>query len=520
MELPEIRLHIGRYLSINDLASCILVNKLWHDTFLPYLYHKCDTDVIYQAEYWPAFKNNLQHTRELNIFHNTLKTSDDRNTILQKCRLLRKLSLNPANLNNRFFLRLIQQNPRLRQVYLSIGEVKEMYGNTPLAFSATSAAATILDTIAQSCPRLTELGVDMMLHPESEKLFYGSFSRHFMPRLTKLHWSWFRLNGMETLPWMTDKYSLTVENRSNAWCTPPDFPELKELIVYICIPEMPYPWEQELLLFQNSPKLEVLSWSWDPTPLFGMIRYNPSRSIDLFIGILCKFIATRWLKLHSISLSINKSSSFVFQDEHVSRVLKSLRNPLRRFELSNGNPCTELTWQALSQHLPTIQVLHINRDTGMELSSSEIEYVLSSGQHLIDFQHDSVLNASDVTKNMTIDKEWPFSSSSHFRYPWACHRLQILKIVLLRHPDDHLLNLTVFAQLAEMKELRVLHISSENRGPEYGLNPGDYLYDLPLVESLPFDGLYDNYNQMGDHPVGKRLLVIWPRLTNCYWYNF
>lgn len=395
-----------------------------------------------------------------------------------------------------------------------------MYGNTPLAFSATSAAAAILDTIAESCPRLTEIGVEMMLHPESEKHFYGSFSRHFMPRLTKLHWSWFRLNGMETLPWMTDKYSLTVENRSNAWRTPPEFPELKELIVYICIPEMPYPWEQELLLFQNSPKLEVLSWSWDPTPLFGMVRYNPSRSIDLFIGILCKFIATRWLKLHSISLSINKSSSFVFQDEHVSRVLKSLRNPLQRFELSNGNPCTELTWQALSHHLPTIQVLHINRDTGMDLSSSEIEYVLSSGQHLIDFQHDSVLNASDVTKNMTIDKEWPFSSSSHFRYPWTCHRLQILKIVLLRHPEDHLLNFTVFDQLAEMKELRVLHISSKNRGPEYGLNPGDYLYDLTLVESLPFDGLYDSYNQIRDHPVGKRLLVIWPRLTNCYWYNF
>ena len=70
-----------------------------------------------------------------------IKTSDDRNMVLQKCRLLRKLSLNPAHLNDGFFLQLIQQNPRLRQVYLSIGEVKEMYGNTPLAFSATSAAA-------------------------------------------------------------------------------------------------------------------------------------------------------------------------------------------------------------------------------------------------------------------------------------------------------------------------------------------------------------------------------------------
>jgi len=519
MELPEIRLHIGRYLSIDDLASCVLVNRLWHDTFLPYLYHKCDTNVIYQAQYWPAFKNNLQHTRELNIFHNTLKTSDDRKTVLQKCRLLRKLSLNPAHLNDRFFLQLIQQNPQLRQVDLSIGEVTEIYGNKPLAFNATSAAVTILDTIAQSCPKLTELGVEMMLHPESEKHFYGSLSRNFMPRLTKLHWSWFRLNRVENLPWMTEKYSLTAENRSNAWSTPPEFPELRELIVYICVPEMPHPWEQELLLFENSPKLEVLSWSWDPTPLFGIVRYDPSRSIELFIGILCKFIATRWLKLHSISLSINKSSSFVFQDEHVSRVLKSLRNPLRRFELSNGNPCTKLTWQALSQHLHTIHILHINGDTGMELSSSEIECVLSSGQHLIDFQHDSVLNASDVSMNMIFYKEWPLSLSSYFRYPWACHRLQILKIALLRHPENHFLDFAVFAQLAKMKELRVLHISSENRGPEYGLNPADYLYDLTLVEPLPFNGEYHSYKQIRHHPVGKRLLLIWPGLTNCYWYN-
>ena len=507
MELPEIRLHIGRYLTINDLASCVLVNKLWHNTFLPYLYYKCETDVIYQRRYWPAFKKNLQHTRELNIFHNTLKTSEDRNTVLQKCRLLRKLTLNPAHLNNNFFLHLIQQNPRLRQVDLSIGEVKEIYGNTPLEFNTPSAAVTILDTLARSCPLLTELGLEMMLHPESEKHFYGSFSRHFMPRLTKLHWSWFRLNGVATLPWV------------KAWRTPPEFPELRELIVYICIPEMPHPWEEELLLFENSPKLEFLSWCWDPNPLFATVRYNPSHSIELFIGTLCKFISTRWLNLHSISLSINESSSFIFQDEQVSRVLKSLRNPLRRFELSNGNPCTKLTWQALSQHIPTIQILHINRDTGMELRSSEIENILSSGQHLIDFQHDSVLNASDVTKNMIIDKEWPLSISSHFRYPWACHRLQILKIALLRHPDDHFLNFAVFAQLSKMKELRVLHISSEKRGPAYGLNPGDYLHDPTLVESLPFNGLYDSYNQIRDHPVGKRLLVTWPRLTNCYWYN-
>jgi hypothetical protein len=356
---------------------------------------------------------------------------------------------------------------------------------------------------------MTELGLEMMLHPKSEKKFYGSFSSHFMPRLTKLTWSWFRLNGVETLPWMTE------ENRS----TPPEFPELRELIVYICIPELPHPWEQELLLFEHSPKLEVLSWSWDPTPLFGMVRYNPSRNIDLFIGILCKFIATRWLNLHSIILSINKSSSYVFQDEHVSRVLKSLRSPLRRFELSNGNPCTELTWQALSHHLHTIHILHINRETGMELSSSKIEYILSSSQHLIDFQHDSVLNASDVTNNMIIDKEWPLTISSPYRYPWACHRLQILKIVLLRHPDDHLLNFAVFAQLAKMKELRELHISSPNRGPEFGLNPGDYLDDQSLVKPLPFDGLYASYNQIRKHPIGKRLLLIWPGLTNCYWYN-
>jgi hypothetical protein len=100
MELPEIRLQIGGYLSIDDLASCVLVNKLWHGTFLPYLYFKCYTDVsIYHPQYWSSFKNNLQHTRNLNISYNTLKTSDDRKTVLQKCTLLRQLTIQ-CNINS------------------------------------------------------------------------------------------------------------------------------------------------------------------------------------------------------------------------------------------------------------------------------------------------------------------------------------------------------------------------------------------------------------------------------------
>jgi Leucine-rich repeat (LRR) protein len=532
MELPELRLHVGRYLTINDLASCVLVNKLWHDTFLPYLYHKCDTNV--NIRHWPSFKNNLHHTRELDISYNTLKHSDEKSAALQKCTHLRKLSLNAAHTNMKFFLQLIQQNPRLCRVDLAVGEVTELDTPTTLKIKPTSCAVTFLDTMARSCPRLTELGVDMMLHPESEKKFYNSFSRHFMPRLTKLYWAWFRVRRVKTSPWMIDKYGLPGEKRNDDRCS---FPELRVLTVYICVLDTPHPWEEEIMLFENSPNLEVLSWSWDPSPLFGVGSQDPSLNIDQFFHTLCKFIATRWFKLHSISLSIKKSDTHIFQDEHISRVLKTMRNPLRRFELRNGNPCTKQTWQALRQHIKTIHTLHLSSETGMALSSSEIEEVLSTGHRLIDFQHDSVLNASDVTSGMIIDRHscnvsllsiltTPLISQGtsvsslpcHFQYPWICHRLQVLKIVLLRHSEDYL-NFAVFAQLAKMKELRVLHISSPSRGPEYGLNPGGYLFDLTDAESLPFEGHYSSYNQIRDHPVGKRLLFIWPGLTNCYWYN-
>lgn len=513
MNLPEIRLHVGRYLDMHDLASCALVNKTWHETFLPYLYYKCDTDISFcHPQHWPSFQNNLHHTRVFNILYNTIKNSNEKALVLQKCTLLRQLSLHPAHSNMTFFLQLLQQNHRLRRVDLSIGEVTELYLPTPLTIRPTSCAVTFLSTIAQSCPRLTELGLDMMLHPESEKQFFEIFSRHFMPRLNKLNWAWFRVSRVERSAWMIRENSLTEENRCDIKHT---FPELKELTVYICILDMPHPWEEEVMLFENSPNLEVLSWSWDPSPLFGVGTYDPSWNINLFINILCKFITTRWFKLHSISLSISKCDTHVFQDEQISRVLKSLRNPLRRFELKNGNPCTKLTWQSLRQHLQTIKKLYLCTETGMALSSTQIEEVLTTGHHLVNFRHESVLKASDITIDMKIDV--PYSSSIQFQYPWVCHRLQVLRIILLRNTEDHSLNLSIFNQLAKMTELRELHISSARRGPEYGLNPEDYLPDLTLAES--FDGLYSSYKQIRNHPVGKRLLLIWPGLSNCYLYN-
>jgi hypothetical protein len=508
MDIPEIRLCVGRYLDNHDLASCVLVNKLWYDTFLPFLYYSCDTGISYHARYWTSFKNYLQYTRNLNVSYNTLKTRKDQDVVLQKCTNLRQLSLNPAHLNTKFFLQIIQQNPRIKRLDLSVGEVTQMYTTDPITIAPSFSAGNFMNTVARSCPQLTELGLDMMLHPESEKQFYDTFSKNFTQNLTKLDWSWYRLNPVNISPWMTQENHNTICGAS--------FPKLKELNVYISVLDIPHPWDQELVLFENSPSLEVLDWSWDPSPLFGPGNTDRTHDIQSFIKTLCRFIATRWLKLHSITLSMTRSDTYVFEDEQISRVLKCFRNPIRRLSLRNGNPCTKLTWQALRIHLNTIESLYISSKTGMTLCSSEIQEVLSSSPRLIDFQHDSVLDIMDVTKDMI---QWPRCISSEFHYPWICHRLQVLKINLLRHPYDHLMNFAVFSQLTKLTELQVMLLTSPGRGREYGLDPTAYLYDLNLAESSPFDGQYSSYNEIRSHPVGKRLLSIWPGLINCYWYN-
>lgn len=514
MELPEIRLYVGQYLDNNDLLSCALVNKTWHDTFHPYLYHTCDTDIAFcQPQHWPSFLNHLHYTRSLNIYYNTLKDNDEKAIVLQKCTLLRQISFHPAHLNMNFFLRLIQQNPRLRQVNLSIGEVTELHTTAPFSMQPTSCAVEFLETMVRSCPQLTELGVDMMLHPRSEKQFYDIFSKHFMPRLTKLHWAWFRLRHVKTSPWMIDDDN---PNTKHGGCNTRAFPNLKDLTVNICVLDMPHPWQEEVVLFENSPNLEILSWTWDPSPLFGAPRFDPSENIDLFINILSRFIKTRWHKLHSFRLSIHNSDTHVFQDEQISRLLKSFQNPLRQFQLTNGNPCTGLTWHALQRHLPTLQKVHLCSETGMTLTSTEIHHVLSSAIRLIDFQHDAILKSSDITIDTQIQSQVP----SPIQFPWVCTRLQVLKILLLRHAEDYDKNYTVFKQLAKMTELRELHITSITRGPEFGLNPRDYLHDPTLDNYLTFEGLRSSYHKIRQHPIGRRLLLIWPRLTSCHWHNF
>ena len=486
---------------------------MWYHTFLPFLYYTCDTEVSYHAQHRTSFKNYLQHTRDLTVSYNTLKTRKDQDLFLQECTNLRRLRLKPAHLNTKFFLKLIHQSSLLRRLDMSVGEVIQLHTTDQLTIAPSNCMVNFLETLAQSCPQLTELGLDMMLHIDSEKQFYKSFARNFMHKLTKLEWVWFRSSQVDILPWIT-------RENNNDICDAA-FPELKQLAVSICVTDMPHPWIQELVLFENCPKLEVLAWSWDPSALYGPATLDRTQDIHSFITTLCSFITNSWLKLHSISLTMTRDDHYIFEDEQVSRVLMSFRNPIRHFRLRNGNPCTKLTWQALRMHLHTIESIHISSiyissNTGMQLSSLEIQEVLSSGQRLIDFRHKSVLDVMDVTNDMI---PWPRSISSEFHYPWLCHRLQVLKINLMRHPHDHLLNFAVFSQLTKLTELRVLHLTYPGNGPEYGMDPTQYLHDPTFPECPSFDGIYSSFIEIRNHPLGKRLLLIWPGLESCHWYN-
>jgi hypothetical protein len=193
----------------------------------------------------------------------------------------------------------------------------------------------------------------------------------------------------------------------------PVFPELRDLTVSICVLEMPHPWEEELLLFRNSPNLEYLAWSWDPSPLFTTAfttgNHDTTNNVAIFISALCELLEFHWYKLHSIRLSLAKNnkngSTLCFQDEQIARVLNSCRNPLQQFQLFDANYDRSLTWPALKRHFKTLLILRFGYDATTALNSLEIQEILSSCPGLIEFHHESMLDTRDIVNSTTYDKK-------------------------------------------------------------------------------------------------------------------
>ncbi|KAI9234263.1 MAG: hypothetical protein BYD32DRAFT_423985 [Podila humilis] len=89
--------------------------------------------------------------------------------------------------------------------------------------------------MARSCPQLTELRIEVILQGSSEKEFYRLFANHFMPRLTKLHWTWFCPMNNSPWPWMTTDEEAKGNQSNRTVSNSQAFPELQELTAYISV---------------------------------------------------------------------------------------------------------------------------------------------------------------------------------------------------------------------------------------------------------------------------------------------
>lgn len=523
VELLEILLEIGPFLGYRQLLSCIRVCKLWNQAFTQFLYYECSSLLSSCHKYRSAFLRNVFAIRDLQIAFDGISDLDEQAVIIRECYRLERLSVDASPCNKEFYTRLIQGNRRLLRFSLCSCECE-------LHESSDSPAVSIMEAISRFCPRLRELCVDVALRSASEVEFYRIFARDFMPKLTKLQWTLFRLGNQEKQPWLTEKMGIDGDEVFSVLL--PSFPALRELTVYTVLSGH-YPWAEEVKLFEYCPNLESISWTLDLAS-FSTNSDTPNGRVETFIRLFCEFLEVRWPRVHSIRLSqVGSDISNRFQDEQIARVLKSCQTSLRSFELSDGDSCRNVTWEALRQHFSTLQVLYLSASTTMVLTSLEMQEILASCPQLIEFEHESTIAASDIIKEF-----WPAVSSTdgsrndlnllsdarhllafRVRCSWSCRRLQVLKIDLLRDPEFVWVNAGVFAQLKLLKELRELCLSSENRDFRYGLDPRMFLNDPDTPLAPSFLGGYVNAEQIMSHPVGRQLLEIWPGLTVCYWHN-
>ncbi|KAG0039256.1 hypothetical protein BGZ83_002845, partial [Gryganskiella cystojenkinii] len=207
----------------------------------------------------------------------------------------------------------------------------------------------IVDTIGQHCRWVTELSLSSMVL-EGEVL--DRLLLNLAPRLTSLKMEWCR-------PF----------HRSNSWKDWPAFPKLRDLDM-VSRPDI-MPWEDQLRLFSETPKLEALSW--------GLHHHADP---VMFMETLSSFLQQgRWPRLDSIRLTESRSDRRSrFSDAQLARILRNCpERGLRRLTLPTAS-FKELAWAALQRHLPTVRVLHLSTQSWM------IQEILTSCPELREFE--------------------------------------------------------------------------------------------------------------------------------------
>jgi len=525
MDLLEIRLNVGARLSNRDLASCVRVSKLWHQTFLPILYST--SNFTADEEAWTSFQPHLHYIRELTIY--TEGTTADYDSLLSHCRLLSTVQLTFHGDEDEegdekdweqeerlFYLQLLQQNQQLRQILL----------NGPLN---PRSGAEVLATVALHCQRV----VDLDLYRCSLTGDVLSKFLEIAPRLTKLDLCQCWPNRIQA----GDFWDNDEEMSSSPL---PEFSALRELIVIVGGLGA-LSWKNVVQLFANSPRLEMMSW-------YG---FGPN-DVDTFVSKLCSTLRGRldqddghegsvegkwlhherpagsWPKLHSLGImGLSGIYRSHFSDDLFAELLECCPNNLKTLtvpEVTIGPQAAE----ALQRHLGSLEVLHI------PTSSSLTQEILSTCTQLQEFRGGELYahEVMDIQSSGFRDKPIvlpSFSSSlspstaSSLPRPWVCHKIRVLDMTLVRMPEDDA-NRFVFERLAQLKYLRFLGLCSfpveglEGLTPKIiaqclGLNKNDALWNRGGAFNFFNEGSQANLIQRW--PWLQSLLEVWPVMDHC-----
>ncbi|GJJ77182.1 hypothetical protein EMPS_09541 [Entomortierella parvispora] len=560
MELFEIRLLVGSFLGNHDLCSCACVSKLWHKSFLPFIYAQAESEPLFRQ--WNAFRLHLCHIRDISITQGILGISLAKDGFLRDCRRLVRLRFesDPSPEALEYFVQLLQRNPLLVRLSPSIrGGARD---------------PNLWKSIAEDCPRLTEI----QLHSTN---FEGAALTGFLnlaSRLTKLTLSGCDLSAV--LSWMSSSSFVLPElqkiDRNNSTgdnggiSSAPDredwsgFPVLREL-VFSGYYDSESVWMGQLQIFVRAPKLEKLSWNllhrqypYDPYVLRG--------TSEEFIPTLVRLLRQRpWPRLSSLQVTedyMARASSL--DGDNLAEILTLLPDGLKNFSAPGGD-FGLLAWQAIQRHLGTLEAINLTKIPswmvqgfltscpelrelrGPTLLTSDLVRGSRAGQarkrnalavalELAEKRLPETLMAQMFAKSTILKSDPPKDDfvlgpatiaglpGDLSPRPWVCYRLKVLQITLRKHHRERdeegiQTDVQIFQQLTQMRWLQQLFLCpfQDARGID-GLNPRPVLG----AELRPpdFRGQFDNATKIRRHHVGERLLEIWPGLTSCYWHRY
>ncbi|KAG0055462.1 hypothetical protein BGZ83_008467 [Gryganskiella cystojenkinii] len=560
MDLLEIRLNVGSFLTRPDLACCLRVSKLWYTSYLPLIYAVADSHSL--DNHWFQFR----YVKDLRMYSDCFSKKYYTESLLQMqslCRLhlefsqpWRKLSYSSEIDPDEVLLRMLkgQTNP---------GRLKEVALNS-YSRGLLPPPAGVIEFLVKFCPSLTILDFrHVALSKEEETLYQVLYQ--LGPRLQQLtlHQCWPIGISRERA---TDESSF-IWNPQQLETSPPVFNSLKSLkIEYRTV--VNYTLQEQLRLFRSCPNLESLDWS--------IIEGARSSASD-FLQELCdtvlqssplisslpNVLCCPWPRLDSLALFSDEYLSPV-SDALMTRFLNHFPNPIRKLSLPQRTAFETLGWQALKErHFESLEILRL-----LSATSSMIQQILSSCPNLLEF-YGSALNIDDVvedwgrgivktaenelrpshqkTQSSSVfkkfqkiikkKKETPtplspspppppppkalFSTPPKLDRPWVCHRLQVLSIEFHRIPfqvwdEDPTANLKIFEQLVQLRYLRTIHLVSRYDAHRIGLNPGKCLemledvYDTIGTGNTIFPGTHYDQSSIRKSLVGRRLLKIWP----------